>query len=102
MKYEVCFRRIGAIDQKQPVSNSNAGAKDQLILERLQKLKEGRNAIPSSTTDEDIKNRLQNIKGEIPSTSDSEIYSRLAKLKGMPIEIVTAKVGYKSFFFNLK
>ncbi|KAJ8723867.1 hypothetical protein PYW07_007847 [Mythimna separata] len=89
------YRRIGALDPKQPVnSNSGVGTKeDQLILDRLQKLREGRNVTPTSTTttDEDIKSRLQNIKGETPSTSDADIYSRLAKLKGVPLEVVSAK-----------
>lgn len=82
------------MDQKQAVdSNSTAGTnEDQLILDRLAKLKERRNVTPSSTTDESIKSRLQNIKGETPSTSDAEIYSRLAKLKGVPIEVVSTKV----------
>ncbi|KAJ8714077.1 hypothetical protein PYW08_007697 [Mythimna loreyi] len=87
------YRRIGAIDPNQlDNSNSNARTKDdQLILDRLQKLKEGRNVTPASTTDEDIKKRLQNIKGETPTTSDAEIYSRLAKLRGVPLEAVSAK-----------
>lgn len=92
------FRRIGAMDQKEKLpGNSNSaagtGTEDQLIAERLQKLKEGRNITSTSTTDDDIKSRLQNIKGETPSASDSEIYARLAKLKGVPIEVVSAKVS---------
>lgn len=86
------YRRIGAMEQKLPGnSNSSAGTEDQLISERLQKLKEGRKVTSSSSTDDEIKNRLQNIKGETPSASDAEIYARLAKLKGVPIDVVASK-----------
>ncbi|CAH1637799.1 unnamed protein product [Spodoptera littoralis] len=74
------YRRLGAMGEKQA---------NQEILERLQKLKEGKST--PLTKDEEIKNRLQNIKGETPTTSDAEIYSRLAKLRGVPVEVVNAK-----------
>ena len=78
-------------------TNSNTNSIDHQILGRLQKLKEGRAKLPAATTDEDIKKRLHNIKGETPSTSDAELHSRLAKLKGVPIEVITSKVSFLVF-----
>nr|XP_021186358.2 abscission/NoCut checkpoint regulator isoform X1 [Helicoverpa armigera] len=85
------YRRVGAITENQGANTGvNTNMTDLQILERLKKLKEDSKVTPKST-DEEIKNRLQNIRGEIPTTSDAEIYSRLAKLKGMPVETVAAK-----------
>ena len=92
------------MDPKEPAnsdSTAGTGPEDQEISERLQKLKEGRNVTSTSTTDDDIKSRLQSIKGETPSSSDAEIYARLAKLKGVPVQVVTAKVTYRYVFFYL-
>lgn len=76
------YRRLDAMGEKQA---------NQEILERLQKLKENKTTSNPLSKDEEIKNRLQNIKGETPTTSDAEIYARLAKLRGVPVEVVNAK-----------
>lgn len=73
---------------------------DRLIAGRLQKLKESRTINSVTTTDEEIKNRLQNIKGEMPSTSDAEIQARLAKLRGVPIETLSSKVRIINLFLS--
>lgn len=78
------FRRLDAMGEKQA---------NQEILDRLQKLKENKTTSNPLSKDEEIKNRLQNIKGETPTTSDAEIYARLAKLRGVPVEVVNAKVS---------
>lgn len=78
------FRRLDAMGEKQA---------NQEILDRLQKLKENKITSNPLSKDEEIKNRLQNIKGETPTTSDAEIYARLAKLRGVPVEVVNAKVS---------
>lgn len=90
------YRRMGASEDKQTLNESSSGtnstpSKDQEIAERLRKLKEAKAETQVTSTDEDIRNRLQNIKGAIPSTSDAEIQERLAKLRGVPIETVTSK-----------
>lgn len=41
----------------------------------------------------EISDRLKNLKGETPSTSDAELRARLAKLRGLP-ETMTTKVAY--------
>lgn len=76
------YRRLDAMGEKQA---------NQEILDRLQKLKENKTTSNPLSKDEEIKNRLQNIKGETPTTSDAEIYARLAKLRGVPVEVVNAK-----------
>lgn len=94
-QFKLNYRRLGVVDAKEPISKPTAGkidTKDQHIMERLNKLKEDKSAKPPATTDEEIKNRLQNIKGETPSTSDADIQARLARLRGVPIETITSKV----------
>ncbi|XP_026745363.1 abscission/NoCut checkpoint regulator [Trichoplusia ni] len=86
------YRRIGAMEVKQVATNTgNLGLVDQEILARLQKLKEGRDPTPTGVTDEEVRNRLQKIKDDMPTSSDAEIQARLAKLKGIPIQISSSK-----------
>ncbi|CAD0203957.1 unnamed protein product [Chrysodeixis includens] len=86
------YRRIGALEKKQVgTSTGNLDLIDQEITARLQKLKEGRDPTPIGVSDETVRNRLQKIKGNMPTSSDAEIQARLAKLRGIPIQISSSK-----------
>lgn len=89
------------MEVKQVATNTgNLGLVDQEILARLQKLKEGRDPTPTGVTDEEVRNRLQKIKDDMPTSSDAEIQARLAKLKGIPIQISSSKVKYLKLFLK--
>ncbi|XP_063387683.1 abscission/NoCut checkpoint regulator [Cydia fagiglandana] len=79
------FKRIGTVKDNSSTDSSNKqriqNEKDQEIQARLHKLKENEKM---KTSEEEISRRLQNIKGEVPSTSDAELLERLAKLRGVP------------------
>lgn len=71
------------------------------IYDRLQKLKEDNKEHSVNFTTDDIATRLQNLKGEIPSTSDAEIAARLANLKGLPTCEIASKVLYVKYKISL-
>lgn len=62
------------------------------IYERLKKLKEDNKEHHANPTKDDIAARLQNLKGEVPTTSDAELAARLANLKGLPTTETPSKV----------
>uniref|UniRef100_A0A1E1WSM5 FYVE-type domain-containing protein n=1 Tax=Pectinophora gossypiella TaxID=13191 RepID=A0A1E1WSM5_PECGO len=90
------YKRLGVMkndsfdkldSQQQPNSSNNV---DQEIINRLRKLKE--DSKKPQTSEEEIAQRLQKIKGEMPKTSDAEIQERLARLRGVPIATVQSQV----------
>ncbi|XP_063367656.1 abscission/NoCut checkpoint regulator [Cydia amplana] len=84
--------RIGAIKDNSSTDSSNKqriqNEKYQEIQARLHKLKENEKV---KTSEEEISRRLENIKGEVPSTSDAELLERLAKLRGVPVATLQTK-----------
>ncbi|XP_047994281.1 abscission/NoCut checkpoint regulator [Leguminivora glycinivorella] len=86
------YKRIGAVKgQSSTDSTSNErvqNEKDQEIQARLLMLKEKEKV---ETSEGEISRRLQNIKGEMPSTSDAELLERLAKLRGVPVATLQTK-----------
>ncbi|CAK1583724.1 unnamed protein product [Parnassius mnemosyne] len=80
--------RIAKINESQSDCKDNTfvNTSEQEIFNRLEKLKQDNKE--KAKSDKEILERLQNLKGPMPSTSDAEIYSRLAKVKGIP-NIVT-------------
>ncbi|CAK1583723.1 unnamed protein product [Parnassius mnemosyne] len=85
---DVFYSRIAKINESQSDCKDNTfvNTSEQEIFNRLEKLKQDNKE--KAKSDKEILERLQNLKGPMPSTSDAEIYSRLAKVKGIP-NIVT-------------
>ncbi|XP_061721864.1 abscission/NoCut checkpoint regulator [Cydia pomonella] len=92
MSFYEDIERIGAgKDNSSTGSSCNRriqNDKDQEIQARLQKLKENEKV---KASEEEISRRLQNIKGEVPTTSDAELLERLAKLRGVPVATLQTK-----------
>ncbi|XP_068619126.1 abscission/NoCut checkpoint regulator isoform X2 [Battus philenor] len=89
------YRRIANINDINNTSKGNdciINKTEKDIQERLQKLKENNKKFVN-VTDEDLAQRLQNLKEPKPSTSDAELYSKLAKIKGLPVDVVNKKVS---------
>ncbi|CAG4954073.1 unnamed protein product [Parnassius apollo] len=86
---DVFYSRIAKINESQSDCKDNTfvNTSEQEIFNRLQKLKQDKKEKIKS--DKEILERLQNLKGPMPSTSDAEIYSRLAEVKGIPNITVT-------------
>lgn len=78
--------------------DSSNSTKDQEIFKRLLQLKEKKNAsLPSS--DKHIAERLQELKGPVNIVTDDEIKARLAKLRGIQMNVPENKVIYQAVFF---
>lgn len=72
-------------------NSSQQNPTDEEIQNRLHKLKENKNPT-AGTSNADIANRLQKIKGDIPNTTNAELQERLAKLRGVPISVMQTQV----------
>lgn len=70
---------MASVDDVNSQNNNNI---DNEIAKRLNQLRENQHHGLTST--EEIAQRLQKIKVDMPTTSDAELHSRLARLKGVP------------------
>ncbi|XP_026494238.2 abscission/NoCut checkpoint regulator isoform X1 [Vanessa tameamea] len=85
------YRRIGIPTDCAMNKEVSSNTTDQLIYEKLKKLKEGNQENLTKVNNEDIIARLQKLKDDIPSTSTTELEFRLANLKGVPTSAVQSK-----------
>ncbi|XP_047536745.1 abscission/NoCut checkpoint regulator isoform X1 [Vanessa atalanta] len=85
------YRRIGIPTDSAKNKEVSSNTTDQLIYEKLKKLKGGNQENLTKVNNEDIIARLQKLKADIPSTSTTELEFRLANLKGVPTGAVQSK-----------
>ncbi|XP_046971176.1 abscission/NoCut checkpoint regulator [Vanessa cardui] len=85
------YKRIGITADSTRNKQISYNTTDQLIYEKLKKLKEGNQENLTKVNNEDIIARLQKLKDDIPSTSTAELELRLANLKGVPASAVQSK-----------
>ncbi|XP_047536746.1 abscission/NoCut checkpoint regulator isoform X2 [Vanessa atalanta] len=85
------YYRIGIPTDSAKNKEVSSNTTDQLIYEKLKKLKGGNQENLTKVNNEDIIARLQKLKADIPSTSTTELEFRLANLKGVPTGAVQSK-----------
>lgn len=76
-------------------TNTESCTVDDEIQKRLLKLKQDRKLGPLPVSEDEIAQRLNKLKGELPKTSDTELQERLARLRGVPVGSVQSKVKNK-------
>ncbi|XP_050354043.1 abscission/NoCut checkpoint regulator [Nymphalis io] len=85
------YKRIAITSDSTVNKEGSENTTDQLIYEKLKKLKDDKQENLGKIKNEDIIARLQKLKDDIPSTSNAELELRLANLKGVPTSTVQSK-----------